>query len=201
MKPLQMEYRAVVNEISKQTAASETVRDASGFFIHAAQAKKPTATAEVIVILVGESQPNPNGVVNDYIATQTAVLKSRAVAQAALRHGKLDQLASLKDKDAVATVMAAIKVERSKNPDNPILSLSVVDLPSQDAVVVLEAILAVYRDYVADVYKTQNEIVAKDIKQVMSDMEKKFTDAEANYDDFIKNCPVGIKISCKIIFK
>ncbi len=33
-KPLQAEYRAVVNEISKQTAASETVRDASGFFVH-----------------------------------------------------------------------------------------------------------------------------------------------------------------------
>ena len=33
-KPLQAEYRIVVNEISKQTAASETVRDASGFFIH-----------------------------------------------------------------------------------------------------------------------------------------------------------------------
>ncbi len=32
-KPLQAEYRAVVNEISKQTAASETVRDASGFFV------------------------------------------------------------------------------------------------------------------------------------------------------------------------
>ena len=32
MKPLQIEYRAVVNEIGKQTAASETVRDASGFF-------------------------------------------------------------------------------------------------------------------------------------------------------------------------
>ncbi len=31
-KPLQSEYRTVVNEISKQTAASETVRDASGFF-------------------------------------------------------------------------------------------------------------------------------------------------------------------------
>ena len=31
-KPLQAEYRTVVNEISKQTAASETVRDASGFF-------------------------------------------------------------------------------------------------------------------------------------------------------------------------
>ncbi|MEO8385801.1 MAG: hypothetical protein ABI583_11200 [Betaproteobacteria bacterium] len=34
MRPLQAEYRTVVNEISKQTAASETVRDASGFFIH-----------------------------------------------------------------------------------------------------------------------------------------------------------------------
>ena len=32
-KPLQTEYRTVVNEISKQTAASETVRDASGFFV------------------------------------------------------------------------------------------------------------------------------------------------------------------------
>ena len=32
MKPLQAEYRTVVSEISKQTAASETVRDASGFF-------------------------------------------------------------------------------------------------------------------------------------------------------------------------
>ncbi len=32
MRPLQTEYRTVVNEISKQTAASETVRDASGFF-------------------------------------------------------------------------------------------------------------------------------------------------------------------------
>ena len=32
MRPLQAEYRAVINEISKQTAASETVRDASGFF-------------------------------------------------------------------------------------------------------------------------------------------------------------------------
>ena len=32
MVPLQAEYRAVVNEISKQTAASETVRDASGFY-------------------------------------------------------------------------------------------------------------------------------------------------------------------------
>ena len=32
LKPLQIEYRAVVDEISKQTAASETVRDASGFF-------------------------------------------------------------------------------------------------------------------------------------------------------------------------
>ena len=31
-KPLQADYRTVVNEISKQTAASETVRDASGFF-------------------------------------------------------------------------------------------------------------------------------------------------------------------------
>ena len=31
-KPLQAEYRTVVNEISKQTAASETVRDASGFY-------------------------------------------------------------------------------------------------------------------------------------------------------------------------
>jgi hypothetical protein len=31
-KPLQAEYRTVVNEISKQTASSETVRDASGFF-------------------------------------------------------------------------------------------------------------------------------------------------------------------------
>ena len=34
MKPLQSEYRTVINEISKQTAASETVRDASDFFIH-----------------------------------------------------------------------------------------------------------------------------------------------------------------------
>ncbi|MCY7386702.1 MAG: hypothetical protein LH481_01345 [Burkholderiales bacterium] len=32
MKPLQTEYRTVVSEISKQTAASETVRDASAFF-------------------------------------------------------------------------------------------------------------------------------------------------------------------------
>ena len=32
MKPLQIEYRAVVNEISKQTTASETVRDASAFY-------------------------------------------------------------------------------------------------------------------------------------------------------------------------
>ena len=32
MKPLQAEYRVIVNEISKQTAASDTVRDASGFF-------------------------------------------------------------------------------------------------------------------------------------------------------------------------
>ena len=32
MVPLQAEYRAVVNEISQQTAASETVRDASGFY-------------------------------------------------------------------------------------------------------------------------------------------------------------------------
>ena len=32
VKPLQAEYRTVVSEISKQTAASETVRDASGFF-------------------------------------------------------------------------------------------------------------------------------------------------------------------------
>jgi hypothetical protein len=32
MRPLQAEYRSVVNEISKQTAASDTVRDASGFF-------------------------------------------------------------------------------------------------------------------------------------------------------------------------
>jgi hypothetical protein len=31
--PLQAEYRTVVNEISKQTAASDTVRDASGFFV------------------------------------------------------------------------------------------------------------------------------------------------------------------------
>ena len=31
-KPLQAEYKAVVTEISKQTAASDTVRDASGFF-------------------------------------------------------------------------------------------------------------------------------------------------------------------------
>ncbi len=34
MNPLQAEYRGVISEISKQTAASETVRDASGFFIH-----------------------------------------------------------------------------------------------------------------------------------------------------------------------
>ena len=32
MVPLQASYRAVVNEISQQTAASETVRDASGFY-------------------------------------------------------------------------------------------------------------------------------------------------------------------------
>jgi hypothetical protein len=32
MRPLQSEYRSVVSQISKQTAASETVRDASGFF-------------------------------------------------------------------------------------------------------------------------------------------------------------------------
>ena len=32
MRPLQAEYRTAVNEISNQTAASETVRDASGFF-------------------------------------------------------------------------------------------------------------------------------------------------------------------------
>ena len=32
MMPLQAAYRSVVNEISKQTAASETVRDASGFY-------------------------------------------------------------------------------------------------------------------------------------------------------------------------
>ena len=32
MRPLEAEYRVVVNEISKQTAASDTVRDASGFF-------------------------------------------------------------------------------------------------------------------------------------------------------------------------
>ena len=32
MRPLEAEYRVVVNETSKQTAASETVRDASGFF-------------------------------------------------------------------------------------------------------------------------------------------------------------------------
>ena len=31
-KPLQAEYRTVVNEISKQTASSDTVRDASGFY-------------------------------------------------------------------------------------------------------------------------------------------------------------------------
>lgn len=34
MKPLQEEYRAVISEISKQTAASDTVRDASAFFIN-----------------------------------------------------------------------------------------------------------------------------------------------------------------------
>ena len=34
MRQLQSEYRVVAGEISKQTAASETVRDASGFFIH-----------------------------------------------------------------------------------------------------------------------------------------------------------------------
>jgi hypothetical protein len=32
--PLQVEYRTVINEINKQTTASETVRDASGFFSH-----------------------------------------------------------------------------------------------------------------------------------------------------------------------
>ena len=41
-KPLQAEYRTVVNEISKQTAASETVRDASGFFN---QYMRPAAAA------------------------------------------------------------------------------------------------------------------------------------------------------------
>lgn len=34
MKPLQSDYGTVISEISKQTAASETVRDASGFFIN-----------------------------------------------------------------------------------------------------------------------------------------------------------------------
>ena len=41
-KPLQAEYRTVVSEISKQTAASETVRDASGFFN---QYMRPAAAA------------------------------------------------------------------------------------------------------------------------------------------------------------
>ena len=42
MRPLQAEYQAVVTEISKQTAASNTVRDASGFFI---RYMRPTSAA------------------------------------------------------------------------------------------------------------------------------------------------------------
>lgn len=164
----------------------------SGLAIHvAAQNKNPIgATAQIAIIRLDDGQKKKDGFSEDYLASQSALLKSRLVADMALRSGKLDHVPSLKDKDGVATIARALKVDRSKNADNPILKVSVTDLPGQDAVAVLEAIIAAYQHHVQMVYQDLNENVVKQITERSNELEKEIQKSDEALETFFKETPV-----------
>ncbi len=160
-----------------------------GFFIHAAQDKKPTAEAEIIVIKLDEGTKKTDTFNEDYISTQSQLLASQLVAQVAVKLGNLDKLASLKGTNSVDEVRSAIKVEHSKNLNNPILKVGIVGLPSQDALVVLDAVINAYQQHVKEAYANSGLEAVKDIVKQLSDLQKKIEADDQAINDFYRNSP------------
>ncbi len=157
-----------------------------GFAIQSnAQDKKRGAVAEIIVITSAEGKDDSK---LDIPATQAAVIRSRALVQQAIRQGNLDQLAIMEGKDAVEAVWSVLNVERSKDAENPILKLSVTNVPTKDALTILEAVVAAYRDHIKDVYKLGDQVLG-DVQKVMSDLEKKMRACDEEHAEYIKSFP------------
>ncbi len=167
-----------------------------GIFIHAAQDKKPTAEAEIVVINRESAKKTGAGFEGDYLTTQTQLLSSRIIAQQAVKQGQLDRLESLKGKDAEAEVVKAIKVERSTNPvNNPTLKVSIIGLPKQDAVVVLEAVLTAYQQHIKEVFEDLSENLVKTIRQTSKELDEKIRTADEDIKKFYENSPYMISKS------
>ncbi len=164
-----------------------------GYCIHAAQDKKPTAEAQIVVICLDEGQQKTGGLAVDHVGTQAAIVKSRAIIQRAIQLGKLDQLASLKVGDVVLTISNSLAVERSKDHESPLLKLRVSGLPANDAMAILDAVILAYREMIKEAYQSLDRTVLKEIEKASEQLETNIREAEAKFTEFVKANPeVGI---------
>lgn len=155
------------------------------------------STAQVLVVkktpeVVTGAGAGPTAV-EDYVATQQAILGSPIVVARAVEKSNLAALTSFADEENVADAISkALQVKRNKatggRGDN-VLILKLRARDPEEAARTLDAIIESYKEFLDQTYRSSTESTVKLIAQARDVLEKEITTQEQAYRTFRKTSP------------
>lgn len=153
------------------------------------------AEAQVLVVkkhpdaVTGENRQTSQ--LDDYLASQRAIIQSHMIVQRAVAQSKLDELSSFGrvKGDLAEAILKKLSVERLKDKDSPgninnILTISFVGTGEEDCATVVNAVLDSYKSFLNETYRNISTDTIHTIAEARTMLENDLAKQEAAYRKF-----------------
>lgn len=133
---------------------------------------------------------NPNGAqgyVEDYIATQMAIIRSPAIIGRAVKMPNLVDL-TRNDADTINTIRNALTVRRDGDKEN-LITITWKGADPQKGKLILDGILISYQAFLDETYKTVSDHTLELIMEAKRKLSQNLQQAEQDYMDFRQKNP------------
>lgn len=136
-------------------------------------------------------------VTEDLLATHMRLLQSPVIVSTALRHGKLEELPSIRkrqksDEKPVDVVIRSLVVThggQGQARGSSVLNVSVQHTDPEDAKRIVEEIILSYKAFLAEKYADKNSKAADLITEAWKDIGKQLSGAQESYEQFRQKSP------------
>ena len=154
-----------------------------------------------LIVIKKQGNPLPTGDADprayfyeDYLATHQVLIKSPIIVQRAVQKHNLRRLRAFQGQgDPSGAIRGSLVVLRDGKdltaPSN-VLNLAFSCSVSEDAPVVLDAVIASYKDYLDEQYKNVSDSTLAQIIQAMESLRKELSEKKKAYAAFQENSPL-----------